>query len=44
VDLARGTERLLAPSSRMVVIADAGHFLHLDKPAEVNDLILTWVS
>ena len=42
--LARGTERLLAPSSRMVVIDDAGHFLHLEKPAEVNDHILTWVS
>jgi len=44
VDLARGAERLLAPSSRMVVIADAGHFLHLEKPGEVNDHILTWVS
>jgi pimeloyl-ACP methyl ester carboxylesterase len=44
VDLARGAERFLAPSSRMVVIDDAGHFLHLEKPAEVNDHILTWVS
>jgi len=44
VDLARGAERLLAPSSRMVVIADAGHFLHLEKPGEVNHHILTWVS
>jgi len=44
VDLARGAERLLAPSSRMVVIDDAGHFLHLEKPGEVNDHILTWVS
>jgi pimeloyl-ACP methyl ester carboxylesterase len=26
IGLARGTERLLAPSSRMVVIDDAGHF------------------
>ena len=32
VELARGAERLLAPSSRMVVIEDAGHFLHLEKP------------
>jgi pimeloyl-ACP methyl ester carboxylesterase len=44
VDLARGTERLLAPSSRMVVINDAGHFLHLERPSEVNHHILTWVS
>jgi pimeloyl-ACP methyl ester carboxylesterase len=44
VELTRGTERLLAPSSRMVVIDDAGHFLHLEKPGEVNEHILTWVS
>jgi pimeloyl-ACP methyl ester carboxylesterase len=44
VDLARGAKRLLAPSSRMVVIDDAGHFLHLEKPGQVNDHILTWVS
>ena len=44
IALARGTERLLAPSSHMVVIDDAGHFLHLEKPGEVNDHILTWVS
>jgi pimeloyl-ACP methyl ester carboxylesterase len=44
VGLARGAERLLAPSSRMVVIDDAGHFLHLEKPSEVNHHILTWVS
>lgn len=44
VELARGAERLLAPSSRMVVIDDAGHFLHLEKPGEVNDHILTWIS
>jgi pimeloyl-ACP methyl ester carboxylesterase len=44
VELVRGTERLLAPSSRMVVIEDAGHFPHLEKPGEVNEQILTWVS
>jgi pimeloyl-ACP methyl ester carboxylesterase len=44
VGLARGAERLLAPSSRMVVINNAGHFLHLEKPGEVNSHILTWVS
>jgi pimeloyl-ACP methyl ester carboxylesterase len=44
VELARRAEPLLAPSSRMIVITDAGHFLHLEKPAEVNDHILAWVS
>jgi pimeloyl-ACP methyl ester carboxylesterase len=44
VDLARGCERFLAPSSRMIVIDDAGHFLHLEDPAQVNDQILSWVS
>jgi pimeloyl-ACP methyl ester carboxylesterase len=44
VDLARGAERLLAPSSRMVVIEGAGHFPHLEKPGQVNDHILSWIS
>src|SRR5215469_3468330 len=44
VELARGTERLLAPSSRMVVIEHAGHFLQLERPGEVNDHILAWVT
>jgi pimeloyl-ACP methyl ester carboxylesterase len=43
-ELARGAERLLAPSSRMVVIENAGHFPHLEKPGEVNEHILAWVS
>src|SRR5579859_2339746 len=44
VDLARGAARYLAPSSRVVVIEEAGHFLHLERPAEVNEHILAWVS
>ena len=44
VDVVRGAERLLAPSSRMIVIDDAGHFLHLEEPGQVNDHILGWVS
>jgi pimeloyl-ACP methyl ester carboxylesterase len=44
VELARGAEHLLAPSSRMVVIDEAGHFLHLEKPGEVNRQILAWVT
>jgi pimeloyl-ACP methyl ester carboxylesterase len=44
VDLARRAERMLAPSSRLVVIEDAGHFLHLEKPGQVNGQILGWVG
>jgi len=43
-DLTRGAERFLAPSSRMVVISDAGHFPQLEKPGEVNAHILNWMS
>ena len=43
-DLARGAEPLLAPSSRMVVIDEAGHFLHLEKPREVGEHILGWIA
>ncbi|HEU5416592.1 MAG TPA: alpha/beta hydrolase [Streptosporangiaceae bacterium] len=43
-DLARAAEPLLAPGSRIAIIEDAGHFLHLEKPAEVNGLILDWVT
>ena len=35
---------LEAPSSRMAVIENAGHFLHLEKPGEVNEHILAWLS
>jgi pimeloyl-ACP methyl ester carboxylesterase len=42
--LARGATALLSPASRMVVIEDAGHFPHLEKPDEVNGLILEWLS
>jgi pimeloyl-ACP methyl ester carboxylesterase len=44
VDLVRGAERLLAPSSRMIVVDDAGHFLHLEEPGQVNHHILSWVT
>lgn len=43
-DVVRGAERLLAPASRMVTIDDAGHFLHLEKPAEVNEHVLSWLT
>jgi pimeloyl-ACP methyl ester carboxylesterase len=43
-DLARHARPLLAPSSRVIIIGDAGHFLHLEKPDEVNSHILAWVT
>jgi pimeloyl-ACP methyl ester carboxylesterase len=42
--LARVAERLLAPSSLMVVIEHAGHFVQLERPGEVDDHILAWLT
>jgi pimeloyl-ACP methyl ester carboxylesterase len=42
--LARRAEPLLAPSSRVLVIDDVGHFPHLEKPLEINNHILAWVA
>ena len=44
VELIADAERLLPPGSRMTVVQDAGHFLHLEKPAAVNNHILSWVT
>src|SRR5256885_8701501 len=44
VELVGEAEQHLAAGSRMEVIAGAGHFLHLEKPAEVNELILAWAT
>jgi pimeloyl-ACP methyl ester carboxylesterase len=35
---------LLPASSRLIVVQGAGHFLHLEQPAEVNRHILAWVT
>jgi pimeloyl-ACP methyl ester carboxylesterase len=42
--LAGGAERYLAPGSRMIVIEEAGHFLHLEQPALLNEHILSWIG
>jgi pimeloyl-ACP methyl ester carboxylesterase len=43
-DLVGDAARALAPGSRVVVVPDAGHFLHLERPAEVNQQILAWIT
>jgi pimeloyl-ACP methyl ester carboxylesterase len=37
-------ERHLGPGSRLRVISDAGHFLPVEPPGEVNRHILAWVA
>jgi pimeloyl-ACP methyl ester carboxylesterase len=44
VELAGRGEPLLAPGSRMTVVEDTGHFLHLEKPHEVNEHIRSWIT
>jgi len=41
-ELAEGQERHFSAPFDMVTLADAGHFLHLERPAEVNGAILSW--
>ncbi|MDA8267499.1 MAG: alpha/beta hydrolase [Actinomycetota bacterium] len=43
VELAAGVADALAPGSRVHVVEGAGHFLHLERPAEVNAAILDFL-
>ena len=44
LSLVAGARRHLAAGSRMEVIEGAGHFLHVEQRAAVNNQILAWVS
>ena len=39
-----GADQELSDGSRVVILPDVGHFLHLERPAAVNPLILDWVA
>jgi pimeloyl-ACP methyl ester carboxylesterase len=44
VEVAEGAEPFLtAPGSRLEIVEDAGHFLHVEQPARVNGLIRDFV-
>ncbi|MDP1793678.1 MAG: alpha/beta hydrolase [Acidimicrobiales bacterium] len=43
VDLTTNAAMFLSPESRVEVLDDCGHFLQVERPAEVNKLVLDWV-
>jgi pimeloyl-ACP methyl ester carboxylesterase len=43
-ELVKDAAAHLPPGSRVEQVADAGHFLHLERPDEVNRLILDWLG
>ena len=44
VELAAAAGDFLAPGSRVEIVADTGHFLHVERPDVVNRLVLDWVT
>jgi len=43
-DLARAADAALGPGSRVLVIEEAGHFLHLERPGQIGELIVGWLT
>jgi pimeloyl-ACP methyl ester carboxylesterase len=44
VELSTGVQAILAQGSKVVVVEEAGHFLHLEKPDQVNAEILQFIE
>ena len=44
VDLARDAVSFLSPGSKQEIVAGTGHFMHVEKPDVVNELICQWVA
>ena len=44
VDLTTNAAMFLSPESRVEVLDDCGHFLQVEKPDRVNQLVLDWVN
>jgi pimeloyl-ACP methyl ester carboxylesterase len=44
LEVVADVEEHLAPGSRMEIIEGTGHFLHLERPEEVNRKIVDWVT
>jgi pimeloyl-ACP methyl ester carboxylesterase len=44
IELVRDATRNLAPGSRMQIVHDAGHFLQVEKPKEINEATIAWVT
>lgn len=43
-DVAAGADPHLPDGSQLRIVDGAGHFLHLERPDEVNRLVLDWLS
>jgi pimeloyl-ACP methyl ester carboxylesterase len=44
VEIAKDAGRYLPPGSRVHIVDDAGHFLHLERPAESAAQVLDWIT
>ena len=44
VELARDADTRKPANAKVVIVEGAGHFLQLEQPRRVNDLIVDWVT